>query len=62
MRFRFALLVICCCCGTIITGCGVKRAPVAPEKKAVPVPLQLDCSPTDENCDKTDPNYQPRKR
>ncbi len=44
-----------------LVACGVKRPPVAPLHKPDPVPLKLDCSTTDENCDKTDPNYRPRK-
>jgi hypothetical protein len=43
--------------------CGVKLPPVAPQSDPVaPPPLKLDCSPNDETCDKTDPNYRPRKR
>lgn len=47
----------------LLCSCGVKLPPIAPEHDPVPPPpLRLDCSPTDETCDKTDPNYQPRKR
>lgn len=43
-----------------LAGCGVKLPPVAPEKDPLPASLNLNCSPSDPNCDKTDPNYKPK--
>jgi predicted small lipoprotein YifL len=45
-----------------LSGCGVKAPPIAPEsEKRAPLP-NLNCSPTEENCDKEDPHYRPRGR
>ena len=43
----------------LLFSCGVKTMPVAPERAAAPPSVNLDCSPKDPNCDRTDPNYQP---
>ena len=53
----FLILSLIC-----LFGCGVKAPPIAPERRAVPQSLKLDCSPTDPDCDKTDPNYKPQGR
>lgn len=47
----------------LLGGCGVKQPPIAPQARplaVVPAARNLDCSPTDEHCDKKDPNYVPR--
>jgi hypothetical protein len=46
----------------LLFSCGVKVAPSAPVRADQPIPQNLDCSPTDPTCDKTDPNYQPQRR
>lgn len=53
MKILFLLL-----CAPLFTtvSCGVKTLPVAPERKQVQQ-QNLDCSPTDPECDKTDPHY-----
>jgi hypothetical protein len=38
--------------------CGVKALPIAPQRSPEPPKLNLDCSPSDAECDKTDPNYK----
>jgi predicted small lipoprotein YifL len=60
---RVLRLLLAVFCLVSFIACGVKLPPVAPEHDPEPRPaLNLDCSPQDENCDKTDPNYRPRKR
>lgn len=50
------------CAGILLFGaCGVKAPPIAPEQVRVDH-RKLDCSPYDSECDKTDPNYVPRKK
>jgi hypothetical protein len=44
----------------LLAGCGVKLPPVAPERNPEPANLNLNCSPNDPECDKTDPNYKPK--
>lgn len=44
-----------------LSACGVKAPPVAPQRAPVPPVQNLDCSPQDPSCDKTDPKYQPRR-
>lgn len=62
MPSRMRLLIAALSLLTIVS-CGVKLPPVAPQRDPDPVPPpNMDCSPSDENCDKTDPNYRPRKR
>lgn len=47
----------------LLQGCGVKLPPVAPDHLSTPAaPLKLDCSPTQEDCDREDPNYRPKGR
>ncbi len=60
-RLPFALLLLAL---PLLQSCGVKLPPVAPQRDEGPPSLSqnFDCSPQDENCDKTDPNYQPKKR
>lgn len=45
-----------------LAGCGVKAPPIAPQREAVPALLNLNCSPTDPDCDVQDPNYVPQSR
>ncbi|MGZ3656733.1 MAG: hypothetical protein ACXVCS_14335 [Bdellovibrionota bacterium] len=55
--FTLAVLALC--------GCGVKLPPIAPQSRPLAttnVKPNTDCSPTQENCDKTDPNYRPQGR
>lgn len=56
---RRLLLSLCCCS---LLACGVKVPPIAPERPPESVPLKLDCSPKDPDCDRTDPNYKPKSR
>lgn len=44
----------------LLASCGVKLPPVAPERNSEPASLNLNCSPSDPECDKTDPNYKPK--
>jgi hypothetical protein len=44
----------------LLAGCGVKAPPIAPERPPKPKIENLNCSPLDEDCDLTDPNYRPR--
>jgi hypothetical protein len=46
----------------LLFSCGVKTPPSAPVRPDQPIPQNLDCSPTDPACDKTDPNYKPGGR
>lgn len=45
----------------LLAGCGVKGPPVPVVRPEEPIPLKLDCAPTDPECDRTDPNYTPQK-
>lgn len=57
--FRWIVIVL----ALFSASCGVKRPPIAPQREPDPTAqTKLNCSPYDEDCDKTDPNYQPRKR
>jgi hypothetical protein len=44
----------------LLSACGVKLPPVAPQREPMPATLNLNCSPEDPDCDKTDPNYRPK--
>ena len=44
----------------LLFSCGVKVLPLANENTTTPMAPNLDCSPLDPNCDRTDPNYRPR--
>lgn len=58
MRTRLLL----CCALLLLASCGVKLPPIAPERDpGPPQPPLLDCSPTEPDCDRTDPNYKPRQ-
>lgn len=46
----------------LLFSCGVKTMPVAPERTTPAPALNLDCSPQDPTCDRTDPNYKPTGR
>lgn len=60
---RLQLLLLAALSLLCFVSCGVKLPPVAPQQDPVVAPPPSpNCSPSDENCDKTDPNYQPRKR
>lgn len=56
MRFLLLALVL------IVSACGVKAPPIAPQREAESTPPNLDCSPSDPMCDKKDPNYRPKGR
>ncbi|NUM88585.1 MAG: hypothetical protein HUU37_05210 [Bdellovibrionales bacterium] len=45
----------------LTASCGVKGPPVPVIRPETPPPLQLDCSPEDPKCDRTDPRYVPQK-
>jgi hypothetical protein len=59
MRARTVLLLVSL---PWLSACGVKAPPIAPERAPMRDQLNLDCSPTDPDCDKMDPNYKPRGR
>ncbi|MGZ3713173.1 MAG: hypothetical protein ACXVBE_15520 [Bdellovibrionota bacterium] len=44
----------------VISACGVKAPPIAPEQKPEDTRV-LNCSPEDPKCDVKDPKYKPRK-
>lgn len=46
----------------LLFSCGVKIAPSSTVRTDPPIPQNLDCSPKDPACDKTDPAYQPQGR
>lgn len=46
----------------LASACGVKAPPVAPQQHLYGPPPKIDCSPTDPDCDKTDPHYVPIQR
>lgn len=56
--FAASLLISC----LLTQACGVKAPPIAPERKKLPVPTLVDCSPYDPECDQTDENYTPQKK
>lgn len=45
----------------LLSSCGVKAPPIAPNRPAVNT-AKTDCSPTEADCDATDPDYVPRKK
>lgn len=54
LRILFGSLLL-----VLLCGCGVKLPPVAPERTPdPPARPNLDCSPKDPECDRTDPNYK----
>lgn len=54
-------LLACLAVAFLLSGCGVKLPPIAPERPLPPPPPpKLDCSPQDPTCDRTDPNYRPQ--
>lgn len=56
------LFLLTLACALFLSGCGVKLPPVAPESNPEPANLNLNCSVDDPTCDKTDPNYKPKRK